>query len=97
MGLADRIQDTQRSESGIPCGVAVVLRKLHGEDREAMELVLSTRSERGTISNRQLHQMLVEEGYNVAFSSIAVHRRKQCRCFIGVNAQQKAQMAGVTS
>lgn len=94
MSLAEKLKEAKRSEPGLPCGVAKVLNELRGEDREALELVFSTRSKSGTISNRQVHEILLSEGYDIAFASISLHRRQQCRCFTGKNgvARQESRI-----
>jgi len=92
MGLADKLKTTQRSEPGLPCGVGRLLSELKGEDKEALELVFSTRSKSGTISNRQLHEILLGEGYDIAFASINLHRRQQCRCFVGKNSKVRQEI-----
>lgn len=81
MSLAEKLRTAARSEPGLPCGVGKLLKELQGEDREALEIIFSTRSVSGTISNRQVHKILLEEGHEIAFASISLHRRKQCRCF----------------
>lgn len=92
MGLADKLKTTQRSEPGLPCGVGKLLSELDGEDREALELVFSTRSKSGTISNRQLHAILLSEGHDIAFASISLHRRQQCRCYVGKNSKIRQEL-----
>lgn len=81
MSLADKLNNATRSQPGLPCGVGKLLKELKGEDKEALELIFSTRSVSGTVSNRQVHKILLEEGYEIAFASISLHRRKQCRCY----------------
>jgi hypothetical protein len=83
MSLAEKLRDIKRSEPGLPCGIGKLLTELEGEDKEALELIFSTRSKSGTVSNRQVHRILLDEGYEVAFASITLHRRQQCRCFTG--------------
>ena len=93
MSIADRLQNTQRSETGLPCGIAKVLQELQGDDREALQAVLSRRSVSGEISNRQIHDILLSEGHDVAFASISTHRRQQCRCFTGKNSQLRKTLS----
>lgn len=81
MGLAEKLREVKRSEPGLPCGIGKLLTELKGEDKEALEIIFSTRSKSGTISNRQIHRILLDEGYEVAFASISLHRRQQCRCY----------------
>jgi hypothetical protein len=82
MGLAEKLSLTERPEPGLPCGMSKLLEAITGEDREALLAVLESR---GRISNRQIHEILLSEGHDVAFSSVSLHRRKQCRCFTGKN------------
>jgi len=82
LSVAERLQKAKPYDPGLPCSVASTLEKLKGEDREALEAILSTKSTETGISNRQIHEILVEEGHTVAFYSVAAHRRKQCRCFL---------------
>lgn len=85
MGLAEKLDNAKRSETGLPCGVAKILMTVDDVDREALEKVFSTRSTPDTISNRQIHKILLSESFDIAFSSISLHRREQCRCFVGKN------------
>lgn len=92
MSLADKLSTT-RSETGLPCGVGKLLSELVGEDKLALEAVFSQRSKPGTISNRQVHEILLSEGHDIAFASISMHRRRQCRCFVGKNSQLRQELA----
>lgn len=89
MSLAERLKSANRSEPGLPCGIGKLLSELEGDDREALMVVFSTRSVSGTISNRQIHEILISEGHDVAYASIALHRRQQCRCYTGKNSQMR--------
>lgn len=93
MSIADRLQNTQRSETGLPCGIAKLYEKLEGDDKAALEAVLSRRSVAGQISNRQIHDILLAEGHDVAFASISTHRRQQCRCFTGKNSEVRKTLS----
>lgn len=86
MSLANKLKTATRTETGLPCGVGKILQKLEGEDKEALEIIFSSRSVRGTISNRQVYEILISEGHDVAFASIRLHRLNQCRCFLGINS-----------
>jgi hypothetical protein len=92
MSLAEKLTQTKRSEPGLPCGIAKVLSVLQGDDREALELVLSSAPKTGVVSNRQLHEILLSEGHDIAYSSVALHRRKQCRCFVGKNSDIRQEI-----
>lgn len=93
MSLAEKLTNAKRTEPGLPCGVSKLLSELVGEDREALEIVFASRSQSGTISNRQIHEILISEGHDVSFASIALHRRKQCRCFVGKNSEYRQELA----
>jgi hypothetical protein len=93
MSLADKLKSTPRSEPGLPCGVGRLLNELDSNDKRALEAVFSERSRPGTISNVQIHQILLSEGHDIAFASISMHRRRQCRCFVGKNSQLRQELA----
>jgi hypothetical protein len=86
LSLAEKLKTATRSEPGLPCGVGKLLQKLEGEDKEALEIIFSSRSRSGTISNRQVHDILISEGHDVAFASVRLHRLQQCRCYTGKNS-----------
>jgi hypothetical protein len=89
--LAEKFKTTKPSQSGLPCGIAKLIDSLSKEDKETLEEVLFSEPV-GTkrMSNTKIHQILTDEGYSVAVSSIAQHRRKQCRCFVGVQNNVKS-------
>jgi len=89
MSLSERLDELKeiRPLYGPPCGVSRMLELLSEEDREAVESVLSQRANGQGISNRKLHEILVAEGHVVSYYSLASHRRKQCRCFTGMDKQ----------
>ena len=91
MSLADKLKEATRSSPGLPCGIAKLMASVSKEDREALEIVFSTKSVRGTISNVQLHELLLGEGHDVAFASIRLHRGQRCRCYIGQEARQLSE------
>ena len=94
MSLADKLKEATRTEPGLPCGVGRLLQQLTGEDKEALEIIFSSRSRSGTISNRQVHEILISEGHDVAFASVRVHRLQQCRCYVGKNGSKRKELAG---
>jgi hypothetical protein len=81
--LAEKLNQMTPSSPGLPCGISLVLNVLTGEDKKALEVVMGSPSIKGSISNRQIHKLLLSEGYEIAFSSIRLHRSKQCRCYTG--------------
>jgi hypothetical protein len=94
VSLADKLKEATRTEPGLPCGVGRLLQELTGEDKEALEIIFSSRSRSGTISNRQVHEILISEGHDVAFASVRVHRLQQCRCYVGKNGSKRKELAG---
>ena len=83
MSLADKLKEATRTGPGLPCGVAVLIETLEGEDRKALEIIFSTKSVRGTVPNTKLHKILISEGHDIAFASIRHHRAQACRCYTG--------------
>jgi hypothetical protein len=92
MGLAEKLSTAKRTEPGLPCGISKVMSEVKGEDRKALEIVLSSPTKGTNISNRQIHEILLGEGYDVAYSSVALHRRQQCRCFVGKNSERRQEI-----
>jgi hypothetical protein len=85
MSLMNKFKTAKTTQTGLPCGVAKLLEALSNEDREVLEEVLfEAKGKR--LSNTKIHEVLTQEGYSVAVSSIAQHRRKQCRCFVGLKS-----------
>lgn len=90
MGLSEKLKQIVPSQSGLPCGMGKVLMSLNEEDRNELNRVLfSPPNDEQRMSNTKIYQVLVEEGYEVAPYSVAQHRRKQCRCFVGKHAKMK--------
>lgn len=81
MSLTQRLGEMKPKESGLPCGVSRAMSQLSEEDRASFENAMF--SSPRLLSNIQLQEALVSEGYDVSYSSISLHRRRQCRCFIG--------------
>lgn len=81
MGLSERLASMQSRPTGLPCGISLVLDSMTDDEREVLERILF--EEPRVVPNNQLQEALIEEGYDVSFSSVKLHRRKQCRCFTG--------------
>lgn len=81
MALADRLSSMIPKQSGLPCSMGRALSSMEHEDYEVIEKALF--DEARTLSNVQLVEALQEEGYDVTYSAVSLHRRKACRCFIG--------------
>ena len=90
MSLINRLKTAEPAQSGLPCGVARIMSTMSKPDVEALEEVLFEYTLDGKrISNTKIYQILTEEGYSIAPSSIAQHRRHQCRCFVGAGVKSK--------
>lgn len=81
VGLADRLNSMKPKQSGLPCSMGLALTQMSNDDRAMVEDALF--AEPRTLSNVQLVEALQEEGYDVTYSAVSLHRRKSCRCFIG--------------
>lgn len=88
MSLVERLANVQPKVSGLPCGISKVSEEMSEEERKALEDVLF--AEPRTVSNAQLQEILIDEGYDVSSTSIKLHRRRQCRCFVGRQARMAA-------
>lgn len=85
MSLVEKLSEAKRSGTGLPCGAFVLLKSLQGEEKKALELIFSTQSSKTNIPNTKLHKILLSEGYDIAFSSLRLHRSQTCRCYTGKN------------
>ena len=83
MSLSEKLKTATRSEPGLPCGVAKLLAVVSDEDRQALEIIFSTKGGNGSVSNLKIHEIICSEGHTIAFASIRLHRAKACRCYIG--------------
>lgn len=93
MGLADKLSQINPNFPGLPCGIARVLESLTDEkDKTALENIMNMRSYPIGISNRQIHDILMSEGYDIAFASVRLHRSKQCRCYVGKDSVKRRQV-----
>lgn len=92
MSLTERLAKATPTRSGLPCGISEAMKRMSKEDKESLEDVLygSGSVGRERISNIQIHRILQEEGYNISLSSVALHRRHECRCFTGKEARASA-------
>lgn len=93
MGLADKLKTVDQIKSGLPCGIGTLLEKLPKADREALQEVMLQAHGPARISNRQIHEVLLGEGHEIAFHSVSAHRRKQCRCFLMSGVPTKSETA----
>ena len=87
MSLAKKLTELSPPAAGLPCGISKILSVLEGEDKKALEAIMGSPALRGGISNRQIHEILLNEGYDIAFASVRLHRSKQCRCFVGKDSE----------
>lgn len=89
MSLAERINKLTPTGPGLPCGIGKLVSELNDVDREALVALFNANPYPNGVSNRLIFRILEEEGYNVAFASIRLHRGKNCRCFIGKNSPHR--------
>jgi hypothetical protein len=96
MSLSEKLKIATKAERGLPCGVGKLLSLVSDEDKEALELIFSTKAGNGAVSNIKIHEIIRSEGHDIAFASIRLHRSKTCRCYIGkvnqVNTQTDAEL-----
>lgn len=92
--LADRLLSEKRPQGpGLPCGVKKIIDSVGEEDKKALEFVFAAPSSSGGITNVQIHKILVDEGHDIAFASVRMHRAKRCRCYIGKQASFEKKKA----
>jgi len=92
VSLAEKLKKANKPEPGLPCGVARLLTIVSDEDKEALELIFSTKAGNGAVSNIKIHEIIRSEGHDIAFASIRLHRSKTCRCYIGRVNKVSAQV-----
>lgn len=98
MGLADKLGEINPIFPGLPCGISKILNSLgNEEDKTALQTIMETRSYPIGVSNRQIHDALLSEGYDIAFASIRLHRSKQCRCYIGKDSVKRQEVRKLLS
>lgn len=87
MGLADELNEIRISDPGPPCGIAVTLQRMSPEDQRDLNNELFAQPRR--LSNRALQKFLITKQYDVSFSSVALHRRRECKCFVGKSIRMR--------
>ena len=92
MSLSEKLKTATKSETGLPCGVSRLLSTVSDEDREALEIIFSTKAGNGSVSNLKIHEIITSEGHNIAFASVRLHRARACRCYIGKTNQLKKHL-----
>lgn len=97
MGLAERLINIDPTVPGLPCGVMKILQQIDGADRQALQNIMDMRSYPIGVSNRQIHAILLDEGYDIAFASVRLHRSKQCRCYVGKYSEKRMMIAATTA
>lgn len=87
MALADKFLTAQPPKFGLPCGVGELIKVLPNDELDIFLRIMAEPSTSKTrLSNRKIHRILLDEGHDVSFSSISLHRRKVCRCYTGKDA-----------
>lgn len=85
MSLADRLAATQNIGHGLPCPLTKIFASLTDEEQDALQLALDVPvGSSSRLSNRTLQRVLHEEGHTINVKAVENHRRRVCRCFIGV-------------
>ena len=93
MSLSEKLKKANKAERGLPCGIGKLLSIVSDEDKEALELIFSTKAGNGAVSNIKIHEIIRSEGHDIAFASIRLHRSKTCRwCYIGKTNQLKKHL-----
>ena len=85
MSFADIANSIEARPPGLPCGMATVLNQMSEEDREQLEFFLF--EEPRSMSNPNLQAAIRKFGFDVSKSAVALHRRRECRCFTGKSAR----------
>ena len=88
MALADRATQQPTTVHGYPCSVGELMSRLEGGELAAFQLIMYGRSGltepargyRGW-NEREVFDVVTDEGYTVAKNQINVHRGKRCRCY----------------
>lgn len=88
MSLAARAQQRPETIHGTPCSVGRLIDELDADELAAFQLMMygragltePTRGYRGW-TEREVHETVTDEGYEVARSQINEHRGKRCRCY----------------
>jgi hypothetical protein len=94
MSLSEKLLEVTPPSYGLPCGISEVKKQMSEKDLEALDsAMLIGKESPKRLSNRQIQQVLISEGYEVAYSSISLHRRQQCRCFTGKSRNYKENSA----
>ncbi len=92
MSLSEKLKTATKSEVGLPCGISRLLSTVSDEDREALEIIFSTKAGNGSVSNLKIHEIICSEGHSIAFASVRLHRARACRCYIGKSNQLKKEL-----
>ncbi len=96
MSLSESLNNISPSFPGLPCGIKKIMENLKNkEDKKALEDIMNRSTYPRGVSNRQIHEVLLSEGYDIAFASIRLHRSKQCRCYIGKNSEKRRNLGVV--
>lgn len=86
MSLTEKFGVIAPANGGLPCRISIILDEMSETDRDSLNFVMfeQVMANGKRLSNTQIYQVLLEEGYALTPFSVAQHRRKQCRCFVSV-------------
>ena len=73
MSLSEKLKKANKAERGLPCGIGKLLSIVSDEDKEALELIFSTKAGNGAVSNIKIHEIIRSEGHEIAFASIKIN------------------------
>lgn len=77
MALADRLDQSPRRTSGMPCSVGILEEGLVGKESDALHAMLFQLG----WSQERIYEALRDEGHIVGKQTINRHRSRSCRCF----------------
>jgi hypothetical protein len=77
MALSDKLAQTPRRTTGLPCSVGALLDKLPPDEADALEQMMGPLG----WSAARIYEALAVEGHEVGRQTIGRHRSRSCRCF----------------
>jgi hypothetical protein len=76
MSIKDKLEEIVPTKAGKGCGMCNVLDLLGAEDKKSLIEVLSAPANgSGTVTNRQVADILSSEGYEISHHSVMRHRQ----------------------
>jgi len=76
MSIKDKLEEVIPAKAGKGCGMCSVLNLLSAEDKKSLTEALSAPANGlGTVTNRQIADILSSEGYEISQHSVMRHRQ----------------------